>query len=294
MSVSVNSNLKDKLAERAAVAPKAAGPADTIAAYLKRMEPEIKRALPKHMDPDRLTRIALTTIRTNPKLLKCSVQSLMAAVMTAAQLGLEPGLLGHCYIIPYSGEAQFQIGYKGLIDLARRSGNIESIAAHEVCENDEFEFEYGLNEKLRHKPALKDRGRVILFYAYAKFRDGGHQIEVMSIDEIEQIRKRSKAGNTGPWVTDYVEMGKKTVVKRLCKYLPISVEVMRGIAQDETIKREIKEDMTEVPDVTETIDVTAAEVQDEGVEGSEKTPPESAEQPQEVTVGQQSIFSEGK
>lgn len=250
------SEVKDKLLAKAEAGVRAANAPRTIEDYIRDMGPAIRQALPKHMDADRLTRVALTVIRTNPMLRQCTVPSLLAAILQAAQLGLEPGILGHCYFVPFRNsktgqhEVQFIIGYKGLIDLARRSGNIESIAAHEVCEGDEFEFEYGLDEKLRHKPALKDRGKPYLYYAYAKFQGGGHQIEVMSVEEIEKIRKRSRAADKGPWVTDYDEMAKKTVVRRLAKYLPISVEVMRGIAQDETVKNDISADMSEVPDVS--------------------------------------------
>lgn len=265
-------DVKNKLAERAQVPAKGQpGPAATIAQYLKKMEPEIKRALPKHLDPDRLARVALTTIRTNPALLECSIQSLMAGVMQAAQLGLEPGLLGHCYLVPFHNsktgtkEAQFIIGYKGLIDLARRSGNIQSITAHAVHENDHFEFEYGLEEKLIHKPALTNRGAPYAYYAVAKFKDGGHQILVMSKEDIERHRKRSKAANAGPWVTDYDEMAKKTVIRAMAKYLPISVEVQKAILADESVKREISEDMTEVPDLAEynTIDIPPEEQTEE-------------------------------
>ncbi len=244
-----NGELKEKLARKASSPARSNRPEETIRQYLERMGPEIRRALPKHLDPDRLARVALTTIRTNPKLLECNIGSLMAAVMQAAQLGLEPGILGHCYIIPYGKEAQFIIGYRGFIDLARRSGNIQSIASHEVCEGDEFQFEYGLDEKLCHKPALKDRGEPYLYYAYAKFKGGGHSIEVMSIEEIERIRGRSKAKDSGPWITDYDEMAKKTVVRRLAKYLPISIEIMRGLEQDESVKTEITEDISEVIDI---------------------------------------------
>src|SRR5690606_28083055 len=126
---------------------------------------EIARALPRHMDPDRMLRIAMTVVRQTPDLQKCTVPSVLGALMQAAQLGLEPGILGHCYLVPFRNgrtgqhEVQFIIGYKGLIDLARRSGNIQSIAAHPVYENDLFEFEYGLNERLRHVPyyAREDR-----------------------------------------------------------------------------------------------------------------------------------------
>ncbi|MCL6599543.1 MAG: recombination protein RecT [Alicyclobacillus macrosporangiidus] len=237
-------------------------PAQTIAAYLKKMEPQFAQVLPKHVDKDRLLRIALTTIRTNPKLLECTVPSLMAAVMQAAQLGLEPGLLGHCYIIPYGKEATFVIGYKGMIDLARRSGNIQSINAHEVYENDYFELTYGLEENLKHIPwhvrtdeHFDQPGELRGAYMVAHFRDGGHYIHYMPKHEIEQHRKRSKAANNGPWVTDYIEMCKKTVVRAGWKWLPISIEIAEQVARsDESTHQDIGE-IVEGP----TIDLSPAE-----------------------------------
>ena len=119
----------------------------TIDDYLKQMAPAMAQALPKHMDVDRLMRLAMTTIRTTPALKDADVSSLLGAVMQAAQLGLEPGLMGHCYLLPFKNskkgitEVQFIIGYKGMIDLARRSGHIQSIYAHAVYEKDEFEYE---------------------------------------------------------------------------------------------------------------------------------------------------------
>lgn len=266
--------LADKLQQQAtgAQAP-AVSPANTIAAYLKKMEGEIARALPKHMTAERLTRIALTTIRTNPKLLECSVPSLMAAVMQSAQLGLEPGLIGHCYIIPYGKEATFIIGYKGMIDLARRSGNIQSIMAHEVYENDEIELSYGLEEKLVHVPWFlrKDTkqtqaGNLIGAYMVAKFKDGGHYIHYMPIEEIEQHKKRSKAANNGPWVTDYTEMCKKTVVRSGWKWLPISVEVASAVERDETVRQDIRE----VTDDT-IIDITGSSSNEDTQQAEEQT-----------------------
>lgn len=263
-------DLKNKLAERAGAPVKANNPANVVADYLKRMGPEIARALPKHMDPDRLARIALTTIRTNPMLLQCSIESLMASVMQAAQLGLEPGLLGHCYLIPFKNknlgtvEVQFIVGYKGMIDLARRSGNIQSISVREVYKNDHFKLQYGLEDTLEHIPyhlredkEFTEPGALRGAYMVAKFKDGGHQIHYMSKQEIDDRRKRSKASSNGPWVTDYIEMVKKTVVRSAWKWLPISVEVMKQVqGTDETVKREIAEDMTEVPTIDIDFSVT--------------------------------------
>ncbi|EGL82072.1 RecT protein [Caldalkalibacillus thermarum TA2.A1] len=269
-----------------------ASPAQTIAVYLKKMGPEIEKALPKHMDADRMARIALTTIRTNPQLLECTVPSLMGAVMQAAQLGLEPGLIGHCYFVPFwnnkkkQREVQFIIGYKGMIDLARRSGHIESIYAHCVYENDEFEYELGLHPKLVHKPALKDRGKLQYVYAVAHFKDGGYQFEIMDIDTVEKIRKRSKAADNGPWVTDYEEMAKKTVLRRMWKYLPISVEVQQQAAQDETVRRDVSADPEPVYD--DVIDITVQDSADEEEEQAQ-IEPEQKKQQDDKTVDDQEL-----
>ncbi|WP_044894819.1 recombination protein RecT [Bacillus alveayuensis] len=261
--MATNQTIKNQLANKAKNTEAAPpSPAQTIAAYLKKMGPEIEKALPKHMDADRMARIALTTIRTNPKLLECSVPSLLGAVMQAAQLGLEPGLIGHCYLVPFKNgktgqsDVQFIIGYKGMIDLARRSGNIESIYAHAVYSNDTFEYEYGLHPKLVHKPAMTDRGEFIGAYAVAHFKDGGYQFEFMPKEEIEKRRKRSKAANAGPWVTDYEEMAKKTVIRHMWKYLPISIEIQQQAAQDGVVRK----DITSEPEHVEYIDGEAFEV----------------------------------
>lgn len=132
-------------------------------------------------------------------------------------------------------------GYKGLIDLARRSGQIVSIAAHEVCTNDKFELVYGLDEKLSHTPALDDRGDVMGFYAVAKLRDGGHAFEFMSLRQILEIRDASQGyrqavkfgkQDSHPWSANFIEMGRKTVIRRLAKYLPLSIEFQTAAALD--------------------------------------------------------------
>jgi recombination protein RecT len=206
----------------------------------------IKQALPKHFNAERLARIALTESRKNPALLDCSATSFITAILTSAQLGLEPSVMGQVYFIPYYNsktqmkEVQFQIGYRGLLELVRRSGEIQSISAHEVYEKDQFEFEYGLNEKLIHKPYLNgDRGKMVAVYAVARFKDGGQAFEVMTIEDVNKLRDRSRSANSGPWVTDYPAMAKKTVLKQLCKYLPLQTEVSTALAVDETVKENI-------------------------------------------------------
>lgn len=258
--MATNQDVKNQLASRASQpAQQPQSPEQTIAAYLKRMGPEIEKALPSHMNADRMARIALTTIRTTPKLLECNVSSLLGAVMQAAQLGLEPGLIGHCYIIPYGREAQFIIGYKGMIDLARRSGNIESIYAHCVYEADEFDYELGLHPKLHHKPATGRRGEMKYVYAVAHFKDGGYQFEVMDKEEIEKRRSRSKAAKNGPWVTDYEEMAKKTVIRHMWKYLPISIEIQQQAAQDEVVRKDISSEPVSVYNEAIDVNISAAE-----------------------------------
>ena len=144
-------------------------------------------ALPKHINSDRFVRIAITTIRQNPKLAQCSQESLLGALMVSAQLGLEPGVLGQCYLIPYGRECQFQIGYKGMIELLRRSGQLKDIYAYSVYENDEFEMTYGLERNLKHKPNLQDRGNFIGCYCVAVLKDDARAFEYMTKEEIESV-----------------------------------------------------------------------------------------------------------
>jgi recombination protein RecT len=214
---------------------------DQVKLYLSKPEvlSEIRTALPKHITAERLARIALTTIRTTPKLLECSLSSLMAAIMQSAQLGLEPGLLGHCYFVPFrnnktcQSEVQFIIGYKGLIDLARRSGDIVTIAAGAIYSNDKFLYRKGYEEILEHEPNFQNRGELIGVYAYATTKDGGRYGDVMTLEDVNRIKSRSKAKEFGPWVTDFEEMAKKTVLRRLAKYLPLSIEINTKILEDE-------------------------------------------------------------
>lgn len=240
-----NEELKNKLQKKAGdqTPDKPKNFNQQVAAYLKDMFPQMKSVLPTHLTPERMARITLNEIRKNPELAKCSIESLAGAVMQATALGLEPGILGHCYFVPFKNkskgiqEVQFVVGYKGLIDLTRRSGEVLSIQAQAVHENDEFYYEYGLNETLKHVPAKTNRGEVYAYYAYAKFKDGGHTFLVMSKEDIEAHRdKFSKAKNFGPWVDHFDEMAKKTVIRAMVKYMPISVEVQKAASSDETAK----------------------------------------------------------
>ena len=235
-------------------------PVKAMGDLLKRMHTQIEKALPSVITPERFTRIALTAYSRNEKLQECTAESFLGSMMQAAQLGVEPNTpLGQAYLIPYRNkgvmEVQFQLGYRGMIDLAYRSGEVQNIQAHEVYENDTFEYELGLEPKLRHIPALKDRGNVILYYAVFKLTNGGVGFEVMSKEDVEAFaKKKSKTYGTGPWQSDFDAMAKKTLVKRLLKFAPLKSDFVRAVTADETIKSGISENMADLPDETVTID----------------------------------------
>jgi len=243
-------DLRNKLAEKSSAPAKSKG-GTTVVDMIRKMEGEIKRALPKQISAERFTRIAITAVRNTPKLQLCSQMSFLAALMQSAQLGLEPNTpLGQAYIIPYGSEAQFQLGYQGMLTLAYRTKEYQSIYAMSVYENDEFEYEYGLNEKLVHVPASTPFGEPIYYYAVYKLQNGGYGFVVMSKDQIIKHRDKyspsaKKGGNT-PWNTDFDGMAKKTVLKQLLKYAPKSVELTTGLSSDETIKTELAEDMSDI------------------------------------------------
>ena len=234
----------------------------TLKDYVVSMQGEIAKALPKVMTPERFTRIALSAISSNKKLAECTPQSFLAAMMNAAQLGREPNTpLGQAYLIPYKSACTFQLGYKGLIDLAYRSGEVKTIMAQTVYENDEFDFEFGLTPKLHHVPAKSNRGNPVWFYAVFKTVNGGEGFEVMSVEDVKaHAKKYSKSYSDGPWQTNFEEMAKKTVLKKALKYAPIKTEFVRQIETDETIKSDISDDMTLVPNENE---IYEAEVENE-------------------------------
>lgn len=227
----------------------------TMQGYIKQMEKEIAKALPSVITPERFIRITLSAMSTNPKLAECSPKSFLGAMMTAAQLGLEPNTpLGQAYLIPFWNgksktlECQFQLGYKGLMDLAYRSGEVKIIQAHVVYANDEFEYSLGLEPVLKHRPAQKDRGEPTHVYAMFRTKDDGYGFTVMSMEEVRAHAARySKSFGNGPWQTNFEEMAKKTVLKRVLKYAPLKSDFIRGVSCDGTVKSELNEDMYTVP-----------------------------------------------
>lgn len=242
---------------------------------------ELGKALPSHMNAERLVRIALTTLRLNPELYKCTPESFLGALFQSAQLGLEPNVEGQAYIIPFNNkkkvgeqwvekkEASFQIGYKGYIELFYRHGNTSTIFMDKVCENDEFDYMYGTETYLKHKPNLSNRGQVIGYYAVAKMSKGDSIFKFMGKYEcIEHGKQHSKCFDkknnsfykSTPWTTDTDAMCMKTVLIQLMKLLPKSIELQKAVAMDETVKTKIDTDMFNIKDETSYIEIEDVKV----------------------------------
>ena len=260
-----------------------------IATYIRKNIDELGKALPSFMTPERFVRIAITSTRLNPKLAECTQMSILGALFQSAQLGLEPNTEGQAYLIPYNNskqivdpdtgrkkwvkryECQFQIGYKGYIELFYRHGAALTLDMHTVYENDIFEYSYGTNPYLKHCPVLKDRGEPVAYYAVATLRNGGSIFKVMSKDEcVKHGKTHSKCYITrewddrsktyvpvtphfeasSPWAKDLNAMCKKTVLIQLAKLLPKSVELQKALAMDNTTKSVIQADMFAIPDET--------------------------------------------
>ncbi len=250
--------------ERASRTPARQGPTETLPApanetggqatmrqLLEQMKPELALALPKHMTPERMARQALTAFRTIPKLGECTPASFLGALMTCAQLGLEPGPQGHVWLIPFRNkgvmEATFILGYQGMIELARRSGELEDIAARTVYQNEvdglhggQFEVHYGTSGRIVHKPIVfGERGEPVGYYAMAKLKSGATPFVVLSKADVEVFRRRSatqRDNPSGPWSTDYEPMAWKTCIRRLSRWLPQSPELAAAVAHEETAR----------------------------------------------------------
>ncbi len=205
----------------------------TLVQVVQRMQPEIARALPKHMDADRMSRLALTAIRQNPKLADCTPESFCGALLTAAALGLEPGLNGETYLVPYGRECQLIIGYQGMVKLFWQHPLAKHIDAQAVYERDDFDYAYGLDPYLSHKPAFGDRGDVIAYYAVASLTTGAKVFLVASADEVKEIR-RGRVGSNGDVPDPMRWMERKTMIRQLVKMLPKSTMLQNAVAVDET------------------------------------------------------------
>jgi len=217
-------------------------------AMLEQFKGEIARALPKHINPDRMARIALTSFRMSPKLGECDPRSVFAAVIQSSQMGLEVGLMGEAHLVPFGNQCQLIPGYTGLMKLARQSGLVQDIYAHEVRVNDTFTLKLGMERNLDHEPLTTlggfpasddERGDVAGFYAVAVFKDGSRTFVAMGRKEIEKIRDNSRGYQSAKrykkesvWDSDFTAMGLKTAIRRLCKFLPKSPELASALALD--------------------------------------------------------------
>lgn len=206
--------------------------------FLKSRLPTIKQVAAKHLTPDRVFRMVVVNVSKTPALQKCTMESIFRCVVQSVELGLEPGsALGEGYLVPYGNQCTFIPGYRGLIALAYRSRQVKSVSSFCVYQGDKFEFELGLTPKIAHVPntdgEAKKADAITFAYCVIQLKDGGLVYDVMSRGEINSIRARSKAGQSGPWVTDFAEMARKTVTRRCLKYAPMSVEMSKALASDE-------------------------------------------------------------
>lgn len=224
-----------------------ARPQTTFKDILQQEWHKISAVIPKQVSQERMFQLAVSAYNQTPELAKCTPVSVLSCILKCAALGVEPSAvdnLGRAYILPYNNrktgctEAQMILGYKGMIDLARRSGEIQDISARAVYEGDFFEYEFGLNEQLKHIPAQDNErtpNKLTHVYMVCHFKDGGHYIDVMTRSQVNAIRSRSKSGSSAysPWSTDYEAMACKTVIRRAFKFLPVSVEAQKAAATDE-------------------------------------------------------------
>ena len=208
--------------------------------FIKSRMPSIRNVAASHLRPDRVYRLLVANVSKTPALQRCSMESIFRSALQAVELGLEPGsAVGEGYLVPYGDQCTFIPGYRGLISLAFRSGHILSVKANVVYQGDVFEYEEGLEPKLRHLPqfdAQRDPKDITFAYCMVHLVGGGKIYDVMTRGEIDNIRKRSKAGSNGPWVTDFAEMAKKTVTRRCLKYAPMSVEMSKALALDAALE----------------------------------------------------------
>lgn len=238
----------------------AIAPIENLKRLFELASPKLAKVLPQHLTAERLTQVALACITRTPKLLKCTPTSLLQAVMQCAEIGLEPGsVLGEVYLVPFGDQVTVIPGYRGLVSLARRSGAVTDIESAVVREGDKFKYERGIELVLKHRPLLdgdQDR-KIVAVYMVAHLKGTTRpHVEVMSIDDVLRIKARSKSANDGPWVTDFAEMARKTVVRRGIKMLPMSVQMARALEIDD-------EDFTDADGPGPVIDVTASTEQAE-------------------------------
>lgn len=221
-----------------------------IQQLLEKRTSAIAAMLPKHLTPERMIRCALTAISKNPLLLKCTQDSWVLSILASSQAGLEPGVSrGGMHLVPFwnkklnNNQGGYEVvpipDYRGLMSMARNTGQIKAMTAKEVYEQDRFEVVLGSEPRLVHVPSpSRESGPIIAFYAVAHFVGGNDaQFEIMWKHEVDEIRARSRAGDKGPWVEDYPAMGRKTVLRRLCNYLDLSPAIREALDREDAVDR---------------------------------------------------------
>lgn len=197
---------------------------DQVRTQLTSMTPQFAAALPKHVSAEKFVRVVMTAIQTSPSLLEADRRTLFASATKAAQMGLLPdGREGA--IVVFKNQAQWMPMVAGIMKMVRNSGEISTWSVQAVYQNDTFEFCLGDDEHITHLPALSKRGDIIAVYSIVTMKDGEKSREVMSVEDVNAIRARSRSGGSGPWVSDFAEMAKKTVVRRHSKRLPMSTDL---------------------------------------------------------------------
>ncbi len=270
-------------------------PIEAVRHALELMKPQLAAALPARLPVDRLLRVVVTGLQSTPALLDCDRASLYRAVMTCAQLGLEPdGALGQAWLVPSQGKVQLVPGYLGLIALARDSGQILSVNAQAVHRNDHFDYAYGLSERLEHVPAAGDRGEITHFYAYARLKDGGHGFEVMSRAEVDAVRDRG--ADRACWTEGYAETGKKMVLRRIATFLPLSVRKAAALADlYESGRHAALDDLGEIvidlPAELETPRAERAPKQPEPAPASRPREVPAAAEPEGIELSEEELFA---
>lgn len=218
----------------------------TIGKVITWLQPELQRALPRGMSADRLARVALTMVRATPKLAQCTPESFAGALLTSAALGLEPGVNGESYLVPYEDkrnrvvDCQLIIGYQGFAKLFWNSPAARHLDAQAVFERDAFDYEYGLNPYLRHRPADGDRGRVTHYYAVATLANGGSSFVVLTADEVKKLRG-GKVGPSGNIADPMRWMERKTALRQLLKIMPRSTTLNAAMEADEALGTALRE-----------------------------------------------------
>lgn len=204
-----------------------------LSADVRRMEKQFALALPEHVSPERFVRVVVTAIQSNPDLQKADRDSVLGAALKCAQDGLLPDGREAALVV-YGGKAAYLPMIAGVLTKVRRSGELLTIAAHVVYENDAFTYRLGDDEMIEHQPFMDGpRGKAKAVYAVAKTKDGGIYREVMSLEEVTQVRNVSRAKNGGPWVQWWGEMARKTVLRRLAKRLPMSTDLQQVFQRDD-------------------------------------------------------------